>query len=315
MSWASVNTGLANRYVLALAMIGTTLFAGTYFDGGVFRSTNNGADWTAASNGLTNMDVLALAAKGAALFAGTAGDGIFRSTDDGVTWTAVNTGLLNTTVGAFAVSGTTIFVGTLSGVFRSTDNGSTWLDASNGLTNNTVLALATSGTSLFAGTLGGGVFHSTNNGTDWNEINDGLTMLNVRAFAVGGTNLFAGIDDDGVWRRPLSEITSVETPPMELPALFSIKQNYPNPFNPATTIEYTLPAESDVIVKLYSVLGQEVTTLVSETQKRGSHRVRWDGTSSNGTTVATGVYFLQFEAVSKNGGNAFRQVRKMLLAR
>jgi len=87
-----------------------------------------------------------------------------------------------------------------------------------------------------------------------------------------------------------------------VPAEYALEQNYPNPFNPATVIEYDLPLQKPVTLKIYNVLGQEVRTLVNEVQESGKYRVRFDGAS-----VATGVYFYRLEAAE------FSQVRKMLL--
>ncbi len=77
----------------------------------------------------------------------------------------------------------------------------------------------------------------------------------------------------------------------EVPKEFALKQNYPNPFNPTTTIEYTLPAAADVTLKIFDVLGREVTTLVDSSQPSGRHEVtfRADG-------LASGLYFYQVEA-------------------
>ncbi|MCL5738691.1 MAG: hypothetical protein M1303_08670, partial [Bacteroidetes bacterium] len=80
----------AGRYVNALAISDTDLFAGTE-DGGVFRSMNNGASWTASNNGLRATSVNAFVVSGTNLFAGT-DSGVFLSTNNGTSWIAVNTG-------------------------------------------------------------------------------------------------------------------------------------------------------------------------------------------------------------------------------
>ncbi|TMB54003.1 MAG: hypothetical protein E6J60_09060 [Deltaproteobacteria bacterium] len=95
----------------------STLYAGTQ-GGGVFESTNAGANWTAVSTGLTNTKVSALAidpTTPSTLYAGTDGGGVFQSTNGGTSWTAINTGLTNLSVHTFAinpVTPSTVYAGT-----------------------------------------------------------------------------------------------------------------------------------------------------------------------------------------------------------
>jgi hypothetical protein len=152
-SWTSVNNGLTNTAVRALAVIDTSLFAGTW--GGVFVSTNSGTSWIDGST-ILSIHVLSLAVCGGNLFAGTDG-GIFLSTNNGASWTKVNTGLTNNYVKALAVFGTNLFAGTNGGVFLSTNSGTTWTAVNTGLTNTVIMCLAISDTTLFAGTYGGGI--------------------------------------------------------------------------------------------------------------------------------------------------------------
>ncbi|MCH7771550.1 MAG: T9SS type A sorting domain-containing protein [Bacteroidetes bacterium] len=62
-------------------------------------------------------------------------------------------------------------------------------------------------------------------------------------------------------------VTSVELINNQIPNDFILKQNYPNPFNPTTNIEYTIPSESFVELKVYDILGKEVAVLVNEQQQ------------------------------------------------
>jgi hypothetical protein len=95
--------------------------------------------------------------------------------------------------------------------------------------------------------------------------------------------------------------SSTGTPPGALPNSFALHQNYPNPFNPTTKIEYDLPEHATVILKVYNVLGQEVATLFNGEQQPGYHNIHWDGQSSAGAALASGVYFYRFEATSVSG--------------
>jgi FlgD Ig-like domain len=95
---------------------------------------------------------------------------------------------------------------------------------------------------------------------------------------------------------------------------FSLSQNYPNPFNPSTTILYELPAKSNVTVKIYNILGQEVRTLVNQIQQAGQQAAIWDSRNNFGREVSSGVYFYRIEATPVSGtGNVFSSVKKMLL--
>ncbi len=86
------------------------------------------------------------------------------------------------------------------------------------------------------------------------------------------------------------------------PYCFALEQNYPNPFNPSTVISWQLPVNSHVVLKVYDVLGREVSTLINEVEKAGNHKVRFDAGN-----LANGIYFYSLTA-----GN-FHQTKKLIL--
>ena len=108
------------------------------------------------------------------------------------------------------------------------------------------------------------------------------------------------IDFDGKFEY--SEVVEVEV--NVLPTEFSLSQNYPNPFNPSTSIEYTVPSNEYVNLKVYDVLGNEVAVLVNGAKEAGSYKVSFDASS-----LSSGVYFYKIQAGS------FNQVRKMMLVK
>jgi hypothetical protein len=85
---------------------------------------------------------------------------------------------------------------------------------------------------------------------------------------------------------------------------YALHQNYPNPFNPTTTIEYAVPANGHVTVKVYSMTGQEVATLVDGEQQAGVHSLHWDA-----SRVSSGTYMYMLQA-----GNV-RQARMLMLVK
>ncbi|MBK9098986.1 MAG: T9SS type A sorting domain-containing protein [bacterium] len=75
---------------------------------------------------------------------------------------------------------------------------------------------------------------------------------------------------------------------IDQPNVFVLGQNYPNPFNPSTNIKYSIPADGNVTLKMYDILGKEVSTLVNEYQQAGTFDVVFDGSN-----LASGVYYYQ----------------------
>lgn len=94
--------------------------------------------------------------------------------------------------------------------------------------------------------------------------------------------------------------TSVEDE--SIPTEYSLAQNYPNPFNPSTTIKYTIPKQSQVTLKLFDVLGNEIASLVDEQKSIGTYSVDF-----NADQFSSGIYFYSLRA-----GN-FSAVKKMTL--
>jgi len=86
-------------------------------------------------------------------------------------------------------------------------------------------------------------------------------------------------------------------------------QNYPNPFNPETRIRFELPARGRVKLRIYSVKGQLIRTLVEKDMAAGSHSILWDGRDDSDRAVASGVYFYSLSTPKVN------ESRKMILLR
>jgi flagellar hook assembly protein FlgD len=79
---------------------------------------------------------------------------------------------------------------------------------------------------------------------------------------------------------------------------FGLAQNYPNPFNPSTNFEFRISSLEFTTLKIFDVLGREVSTLVDEMRPAGSYTVRWDGMDNRGVSVSSGIYLYQLVAGS-----------------
>jgi len=98
-------------------------------------------------------------------------------------------------------------------------------------------------------------------------------------------------------------ISSVEEEIIDLvPTGYSLSQNYPNPFNPSTTLRYSIPAQSKVVIKVFDILGNEVAVLMDEEKSVGTYELTW-----NAASLPSGVYFYQIQASS------FIDTKKMIL--
>ena len=87
-----------------------------------------------------------------------------------------------------------------------------------------------------------------------------------------------------------------------VPSKFDLSQNYPNPFNPSTKINFDMPKDGLVSLKIYDLLGREVTTLVNEARTAGYYTVEF-----NATSLTSGIYFYRINA------GEFSSVKKMLI--
>jgi hypothetical protein len=98
------------------------------------------------------------------------------------------------------------------------------------------------------------------------------------------------IDSDGN-----SEYSSIVNINMNIPNRFALEQNYPNPFNPSTTIKYNLPVNTDVQLRIFDVLGREVSILVNEFQKAGTYNIPFKAEE-----LSSGIYFCRMNSGSFN---------------
>lgn len=118
----------------------------------------------------------------------------------------------------------------------------------------------------------------------------------TNGFPVGDLNWFP--DKLAAWEQ----LTDVKSLGGEVPAKFILEQNYPNPFNPSTTIKYSISNPQLVTLKIYNILGQEITTLVNREQPAGNYEYNFSADN-----LSSGIYFYTLRA-----GN-FVSTKKMVL--
>ncbi|MFH1197250.1 MAG: right-handed parallel beta-helix repeat-containing protein [bacterium] len=145
------------------------------------------------------------------------------------------------------------------------------------------------------------------------KIDGSLPENNFLRLAEGSSLIDAGVDvglafegiapDLGAFEYPAP--VGIENNISLLPDEFELYQNYPNPFNPTTVISYTIPAVETpymASVRIYDVLGNEITVLLNSYQSPGKYEIQFDGES-----LPSGIYFYQLRV------GDFIQTKKMVL--
>jgi len=118
--------------------------------------------------------------------------------------------------------------------------------------------------------------------------------------------IWVGLDGSNkkvYWDR-YSAVTKIRNANNEIPAKYNLSQNYPNPFNPITKIQFEIPKNGFVTLKIYNVLGKEVSSLISKEMNAGIYTVDFDASN-----LSSGVYFYSIEV------NDFKDTKKMMLVK
>jgi hypothetical protein len=105
--------------------------------------------------------------------------------------------------------------------------------------------------------------------------------------------------------RWLLEGAAAEPRPETAPRRFALEAAYPNPFNPLTTIPYALAERSELSLRIFDILGREVSVLASGVQDAGEYQAHWDASG-----LPSGLYFCRLDAA---GAKAYHATQKLML--
>jgi photosystem II stability/assembly factor-like uncharacterized protein len=280
---------------------------GNYFE--IFTTTNGGTNWSRVAD--ANMPSLLsneflfgddYTASGNSIWFLTSESRIFRSTNKGLNWDYINSpesfsgGDPNI---EFSDEVNGILITNSNSLWKTTNSGNNWSSmfySGNFSPRLISFVSGTWGTYVLAAQ--GGSNYTPDNGNSYIPIDSdahyhidfasalaGWTDGSTAGYIYKWVGTFVSVEDDNY---AVSE--------------YKLDQNYPNPFNPSTVISYQLPVSSDVTLKVYDILGNEIETLVNEEQSAGVYEIEFDASK-----LSSGIYFYQLKA-----GN-YINTKKMIL--
>ncbi|MFC2103285.1 YCF48-related protein [Bacteroidota bacterium] len=275
----------------------------------ILRTTDGGANWEridiSAGNLFLSVSFLNQD------FGWGVGSEIQKTTDGGINWVTINdstqggSGYFTDELNGWVVGASDL--GPYGFIHKTTDGGYNWSSISgpdipglfdvNFFDKNIGWAVG-SGTS-------GAIIKTTDGGENWFHQESGTVNSFNSVYIIDSvTGWTAGIGS--IFKTTNGGVTFInEDETEEMPTNFSLSQNYPNPFNPSTTIRWQLPESSNVTLKIFNTLGEEIITLVDEYQEHGKHSTFFIMNS----TLTSGVYFYQLKT------DGYVETKKMILLR
>jgi len=303
-SWTEKNHNIVGETISSIKQVDGILYTSKYLH--TYRSSDFGETWQEIFFNSTNRGMGALIKKDNYLIASVI-DGVtdheFRSLDNGLTWSSYGSGLYQSNISTIA--GNNIYMGSTTILYKSTDDGLTWTGVQGLPSGYYYMNLKAYGDYLFCAHMTG-IYFQHKDSTNWINANLNIIPSFISCGEIDDNYIYAGSMDSLIYRRRISEIfTDVEEQPTQ-PEEFKLEQNYPNPFNPSTRIHYQVSSISQVTLKVFDVLGNEIATLVNEEKPAGSYEVEFQSTVIN-RQLASGIYFYQLKA------DEFIQTKKMLM--
>ena len=267
-------------------------------------SQDNGNTWEV--DYLPGNQIQSLVSNDTTLFVGTRDGALLRKTINNLEWEVIGEELPDYTIYEIEAIEDTVVINSDS-IYISTDNGLSWENINHGLTDETNHIYILNG-NIFIDTFSNEVYFSKLSSINWKNVSEGLNVTgfaNITDINTTENYVFLTSVYDGVWKRPISEITSdiEHSQNVNMIKKLFLKQNYPNPFNPVTTFEYTILNSGYTTIEVYNLLGERIKYSDKGFQKAGNYIDKL-----NFEEFTSGIYLLKV-----NSGDYSDQISIQLL--
>lgn len=273
--------------------------------GHIYKSTNIGLNWellyndsviTLNSSAILNNKIYVCGNNGL----------IIRSDNNGSNWQNISL-TNNINLNKIQIFNEKIYISADSGkIFVSDNAGENFTLIQTPITGS-INEIFSTQNSIFASCNNSTILKSTNSGLSWSistkQINGEFNNLNSLSIINNKELWTVGERNTVVYIPSITNLSEIKTYQHTIVNNFELHQNFPNPFNPNTTIQFDLPYQSKISLKIINILGQEISVLVNnETLDMGRYNYNF-----NGSSLPSGVYFYILES------EKFRNVKKMVL--
>ena len=283
-------------------------FLGPYY---LYKSMDNGITW---QDSLLNRWILdpQFNPENDSIAYGYNNINILKTTDQGGSWETILTTIPELRFTALCVDENNpgiLYASKIGFLYKTTNNGDNWIHIDSTLKilfpsfklSSILLDDSNPGRLLIG--LDEGLFLTEDEGKHWKKIYDGYIYL-IKADKESPRNIYCTTNNARIAIRLLDTFTVAGVNEVKnlLPERFYLFQNYPNPFNPTTSIKYAIGSKQFVQLKIYDILGNEVSTLINEIKPAGNYEVKF-----NALGLSSGVYFYKLQTGS------FIETKKMIL--
>ncbi len=270
-------------------------------NGIILHTTDTGMSWIEQDcDTAKNLNSISFVSNLAGWAAGDNGD-ILKTTNGGEEWTLRSLGSKDDIITIEFFTPAAGFALADDKLFKTADGGDSWTELNNIPAHNGFSAMDfISETGGWILDKNGIIYNTTDGGITWQQEETEITGLSSMHFSESGNGWIVG-EDGAVLSNIPQTVVAVEEEKMIIGG-YSLSQNYPNPFNPATKIKYSIPAGQKVELKIFDLLGREITTLVNEYKSAGHYE-----TEFNGEYLSSGVYLYRLTT------GDYSETKKMLL--